>query len=232
MRSLRGMTFLAALVTVLTISASTRAAWNNVFQVCCHRDQVSVSNLAPDCCDPCPQPCQPQCTTRYVRRCYYQPVTTYKQQTYYQPVTSYRTSYYYEPCTSYRYSCCYDPCTCSYRQVATPVTTYRLRSQCNAVTSYLQRCQLVPVTSYRQVTYYQAVTDCCDPCSNSSTQAQAQAPVTKEPPRIQEAHPVRFHALMKGLLPAPVAPHGFHLFRRTSHRAMAPPIDRFRDGPR
>ena len=71
-------------------------------------------------CEPCPQPCQPQCTTQYVQRSYYQPVTTYQQRTYYEPVTTYRTSYYYEPVTSYHYSCYYDPCTCHYQQVATP----------------------------------------------------------------------------------------------------------------
>ena len=78
---------------------------------------------APPC--NCQQPCQPQCTTRYVQRCYYQPVTTYQQRSYYEPVTTYKTSYYYEPVTSYRYSCYYDPCTCQYQQVATPCTSYR-----------------------------------------------------------------------------------------------------------
>ncbi len=181
MTSFRGKSTLAALIAMLTLSAVSHAAWNNVFQVCCHRDQVSVSNFASDCCDPCPQP---QCTTRYVQRCYYEPVTTYKRKTWYEPVPRYRTSHYYEPCTTPRHSCYYDPCTCRYRQVATPVTSYRLRSRCNAVTSYLQRCQLVPVTSYRQRTYYQAITECCDPCSTRRAPSVQQGPVTTEPPPV------------------------------------------------
>jgi hypothetical protein len=164
---------LGALAIVLATDSPGQAAWNNVFQVSCfHHRRTTAAYLAPSCCqqtavvaaapvDPCPQPCQPQCTTRYVQRCYYQPVTTYKQQCYYEPVTSYQTSYYYEPVCSYRYSCYYDPCTCSYQQVATPVTSYQLRSRCNAVTSYLQRTQLVPVCSYQLRTYYEPQTTCC-----------------------------------------------------------------------
>jgi hypothetical protein len=144
-------------------NGSAVAAWNNVFQVCCHNCRSSNYVAAPapvvasygNGCG-----CQ-QCTTRYVQRCYYQPVTTYQQSCYMEPVTTYRTSYYYEPCTSYRYSCYYDPCTCSYQQVAQPVTTYRLRSQCCPVTSYLQRCCLKPVTTYQQMTYYEPQTTCC-----------------------------------------------------------------------
>jgi hypothetical protein len=136
-----------------------QAAWNNVFQVCCHSCRSSAY-AAPAV--GCPQPCpQQQCTTRYVQRCYYQPVTTYRQSFYYEPVTTYRTSYYYEPVCSYRYSCYYDPCTCRYQQVAQPVTSYRLRSQCCPVTSYLQRCALQPVTSYQLSHYYEPVTTCC-----------------------------------------------------------------------
>src|SRR5438132_10393852 len=88
-------------------AAPLQAAWNNVFQVCCHRcgavaPAPVVANYAPVVADPC---CPQQvCTTRYVQRCYYQPVTAYQSRTYYEPVTTYRTSYYHEPVTSYRYS--------------------------------------------------------------------------------------------------------------------------------
>src|SRR5262245_13543147 len=118
-----------ALALLAASATPGRAAWANVFQVCCHSCGGASSSafVDPGCCNPCPCP-QQVCTTRYVQRCYYQPVTTYKTTTYYEPCTTYRTSYYYEPCTSYRYCCYYDPCTCSYQQVATPVTSYRLRS--------------------------------------------------------------------------------------------------------
>jgi hypothetical protein len=143
MRPFPGAVLACALAVLAVVPCAARAAWNNVFQVCCN----CSSHYAPavDAC--CPQPCpQTTCTTRYVQRCYYQPVTTYRTRTYYQQVTTYRTSYYYEPVTSYRYCCYYDPCTCSYQQVAKPVTSYRLRSRCCPVTSYLQRTCLQPTT--------------------------------------------------------------------------------------
>jgi hypothetical protein len=145
-------------------SGAAQAAWNNVFQVCCHNCRSSAYVAAPaPVAAAVPAPCGgcQQCTTRYVQRCYYQPVTCYRQSCYMEPVTTYRTSYYYEPCTSYRCSCYFDPCTCRYQQVCCPVTTYRLRSQCCPVTSYLQRCCLQPVTTYRQMTYYEPQTTCC-----------------------------------------------------------------------
>lgn len=169
MRPHRGFVWGCALAVLSVASGSAQAAWNNVFQVCCHNCRSGYSaNASPivayaaPAADPCPQPqpCQ-QCTTRYVQRCYYQQVTSYKQVTYMEPVTTYRTSYYYEPVCSYRYSCYYDPCTCTTQSVATPVTSYRLRSQCCPVTSYLQRCALQPVTSYQQMTYYEPQTTCC-----------------------------------------------------------------------
>jgi hypothetical protein len=164
MRPLRGSVWGCALVALLGGSGSARAAWNNVFQVCCHHCRSATAYASPLVAvpQPCPQPCPQQvCTTRYVQRCYYQPVTSYQTTTYYEPVTTYRTSYYYEPVCSYRYSCYYDPCTCRYQQIAQPVTSYRLRSQCCPVTSYLQRCALKPVTTYQQMTYYEPVTTCC-----------------------------------------------------------------------
>jgi hypothetical protein len=164
MRPLKGSLWCCALAALAFADKPASAAWNNVFQVCCHSCQSQAYYAAPPvAAAPAPAPCGgcQQCTTRYIQRCYYQPVTTYQQSCYMEPVTTYRTSYYYEPCTSYRYSCSYDPCTCSYQQVACPVTTYRLRSQCCPVTSYLQRCCLKPVTTYQQMTYYQPVTTCC-----------------------------------------------------------------------
>jgi hypothetical protein len=192
MRPFKGSVWGCALVALATASGSAQAAWNNVFQVCCHSCRsayVPAPPPAPVVAAPayepcCPQPCAPPpcCTTRYVQRCYYQPVTTYRQTTYYEPVTTYRTSYYYEPVCSYRYSCYYDPCTCCYQQVATPVTSYRLRAQCCPVTSYLQRCALQPVTSYQQMTYYEPVTSCCAAPACPPPCAPAAAPAAPAPP--------------------------------------------------
>lgn len=185
MKPLRGLGPACALVLLAADAGVARAAWNNVFQVCCNScsSQPAVANYAanygaaPDpCCNPCPQPV---CTTRYVQRCYYQPVTCYQTKTYYEPVTTYRTSYYYEPVTSYRYSCYYDPCTCSYQQVACPTTCYRLRSQCCPVQSWVQRCCQVPVTSYRVASYWEPQTTCCQPqtpCCPTSLSTAAACP--------------------------------------------------------
>jgi hypothetical protein len=164
-----------ALLVLAAGGEPVRAAWNNVFQVCCHNCRSSVSNAPPIVPTPCPQPCpQQNCTTRYVLRSYYQPVTTYKPVTWTEPVTTYRTSYFYEPVTSYRYSCYFDPCTCSYQQVAQPVTSYRLRSQCCPVTSYLQRCAMQPVTVQQLCHYYEPQTTCC--------QTTIGAPIFTQPP--------------------------------------------------
>lgn len=164
MRPMRGSWWCCALAAALTANGTVSAAWNNVFQVCCHNCRSSNYVAAVPAVPAAPAPCgcpQQTCTTRYVQRCYYQPVVTYKQSCYLEPVTSYRTSYYYAPITTVRYSCYYDPCTCRYQQVAQPVTSYQLRSQCCPVTSYLQRCCLQPVTSYQQAFYYEPVTTCC-----------------------------------------------------------------------
>jgi hypothetical protein len=179
MRPFRGAIWGCALALLVGEAGSLHAAWNNVFQVCCHHcggAAPAVANYGP-CCDP--QPCCPQqvCTTRYVQRCYYQPVVTYQTRTYYEPVTTYRTSYFLEPVTTMRTSCYCDPCTGCCRQVCTPCTSYRVRSQCCPVTSYLQRCCSVPVTSYRQAFYYEPVTTCCQtsccptPCCPTSNGA-------------------------------------------------------------
>ena len=202
MRPYRGSLWCCALAALAMANGSAFAAWNNVFQVCCHscRSSNYVAVPAPAVAAYAPAPCGgcQQCTTRYVQRCYYQPVTTYRQSCYMEPVTTYRTSYYYEPCTSYRYSCYYDPCTCSYQQVACPVTTYRLRSQCCPVTNYLQRCCLQPVTTYQQMTYYEPQTTCCTttigapvpapPCASSVVPA-APPPAVQGAPAMPPAAP-------------------------------------------
>src|SRR5262249_35569805 len=151
MRPIRGVLSGCALLLLLAGAGPCRAAWCNVFQVCCANcgGQSQSSFVAADPCNPCPPPTQ-VCTTQYVQRCYYQPVTCYQTRTYYEPVTTYRTSYYWEPVTSYRYSSYYDPCTCQYQQVACPTTCYRLRSQCCPVQSWVQRCCQVPATTYKQ----------------------------------------------------------------------------------
>jgi hypothetical protein len=184
MRPLRGSVWCCALAALMLANGRAAAAWNNVFQVCCHRCQSSNYVAVPAPAAAAPAPCG-GCTTRYVQRCYYQPVVTYQQSCYMEPVTTYRTSYYYEPCTSVRYSCYYDPCTCRYQQIATPVTTYRLRSQCCPVTSYLQRCCLQPVTTYQQMTYYEPQTTCCTTTIGAPVAAPppaaSVAPLTPQP---------------------------------------------------
>lgn len=136
--------------------ARSEAAWDNVFQVCCHDcNKPRTSYSAPQAC---PQPCpQPEMRISYVQRSYYQPVTEYVRKSYYEPVTKKVTSYYYEPVTEYKYSTYYDPCTGCPQKVCSPTTSYRLRSQCNSVTSYVERCAMVPVTSLKQVNYQQPV---------------------------------------------------------------------------
>jgi hypothetical protein len=166
--------FALALGGALATADTTSAAWNNVFQVCCH-DKPRVSFFAPPCPDPCPpppcpQPCpQPEVRVSYVQRCYYQPVTEYVQRKFMEPVTRNVTSYYYEPVTEYRYSTYYDPCTGCPQKVCTPCTSYRMRSRCNSVTSYVERCCMVPVTTLKPVTVQQPVVSyyyppCPNPC--------------------------------------------------------------------
>src|SRR5579875_3396233 len=213
MRPLWGSVWCCALAALAMANGSAFAAWNNVFQVCCHNCRSSNYVAVPAPAAAAPAPCGgcQQCTTRYVQRCYYQPVTTYRQSCYLEPVTTYRTSYYYEPCTSYRYSCYFDPCTCSYQQVACPVTTYRLRAQSCPVTSYLQRCCLQPVTTYQQVTYYEPQTTCCTttigapvaapPCPSSAAPA---AP----PPAVQGTPMVPAPGVSGGSTAAPPAVSG------------------------
>jgi hypothetical protein len=184
---------LCALGLLMTSAGPIEAAWNNVFQVTCHRrgcrsgsayvaaPVVAAAAPAAGCCDPCPQPVC--CTTRYVQRCYYQPITTYTTKTFYEPVTTYRTSYYYEPVTTYRYSCYFDPCTCSYQQVACPVRSYALRAQCCPVQSWVQRCCTVPVQSYQRCCYWEPQTCCTTPtpCCNGNGGAVVQAPAAVVP---------------------------------------------------
>lgn len=132
--------------------ARSEAAWDNVFQVCCHDcNKPRTSYSAPQACP------QPEMRISYVQRSYYQPVTEYVRKSYYEPVTKKVTSYYYEPVTEYKYSTYYDPCTGCPQKVCSPTTSYRLRSQCNSVTSYVERCAMVPVTSLKQVNYQQPV---------------------------------------------------------------------------
>jgi hypothetical protein len=163
--------FLLALGLLNAASATPRAAaaWDNVFQVCCHDCRPRVSFALP-CPPPCPpDPCpQPEVRISYVQRTYYQPVTEYVRKTYYEPVVKQVTSYYYEPVTTYRYTTYYDPCTGCPQRVCVPCTSYRLRAQCNSVTSYVERCAMVPVTTLKPVTYQQPVVSYYYPPSSSS----------------------------------------------------------------
>jgi hypothetical protein len=173
-----------ALALLAATPSPAEAAWNNVFQVCCHRRPTTSSYYvaqypvaaASPCC-PQPQPC-----TSYVQRCFFQPVTTYQTQSYYEPVTTYQTSYFYEPVTSYRVSCYVDPCTGCSRQVTTPVTSYLLRSKCCPVQSWVQRCASVPVTTYQRSCYWEQVNPCCPPAS--AAVAPIAVPSVPPPPAV------------------------------------------------
>ncbi len=165
MRPLRMAIWLGALAA-WAAGGDARAAWNNVFQVCCHgcKPQTSASyypDPLPVSSPPAASSPQQNCTTRMVQRSYYQPVVSYESQTQWEQVTSYSTSYYQEPVISYRVSCYYDPSTCSYRQQSTPVTSYRWRSQYCPVQNWVSRCVSVPVTKQQLVTYYEPQTTCC-----------------------------------------------------------------------
>ena len=184
MKPWRGIIWSCALALWGTGALPAQAAWDNVFQVCCHQyGQPAVSYYGSDPCNPCPQPV---CCTRYVQRCYYQPVTCYQTRTYYEPVTTYRTSYYYAPVTSYRYSYYYDPCTCTCRQIACPVTCYQLRSQCCPVQSWVQRCCRVPVTTYQAYSVWEPVTTCSYPQQPACPQVAGQPQGTYPVPGVNE----------------------------------------------
>ena len=130
MKPWAGLTGLCLMWSLGGGAGTAVAAWDNVFQVCCHncRSRPVVSYSAPVVAAACPQ-------ISYVQRCYYEPVTTT------------RTSYYYEPVTSYKYTTYYDPCTGCPQKVCQPCTSYHLRSKCNSGTSYVERCAMVPVTT-------------------------------------------------------------------------------------
>jgi hypothetical protein len=203
MKPFRVAGWLCALALWAADGGALRAAWCNVFQVCCghcRRPVVAGFYAASPCCPPCcPPPCPPPvCTTRYSLRCYYQPVTTFTTRTYYEPVTTYRTSYYFEPVTSCSYKCVFDPCTCCYHQVAVPITSYVMRSQCCPVQSWVQRCCQVPVTTYQKSCYWEPCTTCCTPtpCCNPAPAAApcpdagvAAPPVNGAPPMVNGAAP-------------------------------------------
>lgn len=176
--------FLALTLGVTSTPARSSAAWDNVFQVCCHDcNKPRASYYAP----PPPAQCaQPEMRISYVQRSYYQPVTEYVRKSYYEPVTKNVTSYYYEPVTEYKYSTYYDPCTGCPQRVSTPVTSYRLRSQCNSVTSYVERCAMVPVTSLRQVNYQQPVVSYYYPPAPTGTSFSLPAPPTSAAPSVEQ----------------------------------------------
>ncbi len=211
MRPVRVVVWGCALAVLAAAAQPGRAAWCNVFQVCCNSCGSASAAYAPPadpCCAPCPPP-QRVCTTHYEQRCYYQPVTTYQSRTYYEPVTTYRTSYYYEPVTTYRYSSYYDPCSCTCQQVACPVTCYQLRSQCCPVQSWVQRCCSVPVTTYQQCSYWEPVTTCCEvPCNPCAAPAPACPPAA---PAVAPAAPA-----------APAAPVTPGVIEQ--HNATVPPV--------
>lgn len=181
-------------------AGTASAAWNNVFQVCCHDcspPRTSYSAPAAAACPTC-APAQPQMQISYVQRSYYQPVTEYVRRSYYEPVTKNVTSYYYEPVTEYKYSTYYDPCTGCPQKVCSPTTSYRMRSKCNAVTSYVERCSMVPVTSLRPVTvrqpvvtYYYPPEQACPPVASGFAPPAAPSveQLRDQPPSVVPAGP-------------------------------------------
>lgn len=199
--TLRLPTLALAAVGLLGSAAPASAAWNNVFQVCCHdcnRPRAAYSIPAPAPAAACPAPCpQPEVRVSYVQRCYYQPVTEYVRRSYYEPVTKNVTSYYYEPVTEYKYTTYYDPCTGCPQRVCTPTTSYRIRSKCNAVTSYVERCAMVPVTSLRPVTvrqpvvtyYYPPQQDCCPPTAGLPAPTGPAVDELRSPPSVTPSTP-------------------------------------------
>jgi hypothetical protein len=207
-----------ALGGLLGTAGTASAAWNNVFQVCCHdcnKPRVSYSV-------PCPQPCpQPEMRISYVQRSYYQPVTEYVRKSYYEPVTKNVTTYYQEPVTEYKYSTYYDPCTGCPQQVCTPVTSYRLRSKCNAVTSFVERCAMVPVTTLKPVTVRQPVVSYYYPpepiCPPSGTVPQF-IPPAGSGASVEEQRGSQPGVMQEGGIPPtniPTGPGGTNAFPKT-----------------
>src|SRR5204863_285811 len=88
LRQLAG--FALALGGLTAFPGTAPAAWDNVFQVCCHDcgGTPRASYYAPPCPTPCPQPCpQPEMRISYVQRSYYQPVTEYVSRKFYERCT-------------------------------------------------------------------------------------------------------------------------------------------------
>ena len=179
----------AAAALLVGLGGTASAAWDNVFQVCCHdcKPRAAYYPPAPQACpQPCPQACpQPEVRVSYVQRCYYQPVTEYHRQSYYEPVKQTYTSYYYEPVTEYKYTTYYDPCTGCPQKVCTPTTAYHLRSKCNSVTSYVERCAMVPVTTLKPVTVRQPVVSYYYPPQQACPQA-GYAPLPGGGPTVEQ----------------------------------------------
>ena len=224
MKRYAGFAMLAA-SWLLGGAGSASAAWDNVFQTCCHgcRSQSSSFFAAPAACCPCP-------TISYVQRCFYQPVTCFRQETYCEPVTTYRTSFFWEPVTTVHCTSFFDPCTGCCQKVCTPCTSFRLRSQCNAVQSYVQRCRMVPYTSYRQSFYLEPVVTCAQPaCPPDPCATGGAAPIGHGGaiPGISEAPggPPRMPSISEGpnrtLPPQNIPETGL---KRSPAPAPAPPI--------
>ncbi len=197
-----------ALFGALGTAGQASAAWDNVFQVCCHdcNRQPRVAFFAPQACpQPCPQPCppppcpQPEMRISYVQRTFYQPVTEHVRKSFFEPVTKQVTSFFWEPVTEQRYTTFFDPCTGCPQRICTPVTSFRLRSQCNSVTSFVERCAMVPVTTLRPVTVSQPVVSfytpppapCCPPTTAGSLTIPPASPSVDElrsnPPSVMPA---------------------------------------------
>ena len=150
--------FVLAATMVAATATTSRAGWDNVFQLTCCNERPRASFFAPRRADPCPDPCppdpcpQPERRVEYVQRSYYQPVTEWRRESYRVPVRETVKSYYWDPVKSYSYTSYYDPCTQTCQEIAVPRTSYVLKEQCNSVERFVEKTRLVPVRSYREVT--------------------------------------------------------------------------------
>jgi hypothetical protein len=188
MRPVRVSVWACALAAFLAGGGTARAAWNNVFQVCCHHCRSAPAPVAAGYyagyggyyagyggyyagyggyyagyggyyAGYGGYAADPCCPAPCPAPCPQTTCTTrYVQRCYYQPVTCYRTSYYYQPVTTYRTNYYYEP-VCTYRYSCYyDPCTCSYQQVATPVTSYRLRSQCCPVTSYLQRACVQPVT--------------------------------------------------------------------------
>jgi hypothetical protein len=157
------------------------AAWDNVFQVCCHdckaRPQTSYY-AAPAC--------PPKQEVRYEQRCYYEPVTVMRAERYTEGVPVQVKSYYWDPVTTYSRSSYYDPCTGCSQDICVPRTSYVRREQCNTVMRYVERIRMVPTQVNRKVCETRPVVTYYGPTTKTYDCPTCELPAAGSAPRVDE----------------------------------------------